>query len=69
MCDIIQLKSTDQIAAMAERHGHGGGYDKTLALISGGIVVGRWKMKTPAGNYKTVISKWYQKVSKHLKKL
>lgn len=59
MCDIIQLK-TDQIAAMAERHGHGGGYDKTLADL-GGIVVGRWKMKTPAGNYKAVDSKWYQK--------
>ena len=45
----------------------GGGYDKTLALTSGRVVVGRWKMKTPAGNYKMVISKWYKKVSKHFK--
>ena len=47
----------------------GGRYDKTLELTSGGVVVGRWKMKTPAGNYKMVISKLYQKVSKHFKKL
>lgn len=45
----------------------GGGYDKTLALTSGGVVVRRWKMKTLAGNYKMVISKWYKKVSKHFK--
>lgn len=32
---------------------------------SGGDV----KWKTPAAIYKTVISKWYQKVSKHFKKL
>lgn len=48
MCDIIQLKSTDQIAAMAERHGHGGGYDKTLALISGGDCGGEMENENPS---------------------
>lgn len=47
----------------------GGGYDKTLALTSGRVVVGRWKMKTPAGNYKMVISKWYKKSIKTFQKL